>query len=103
MAGSAGTSTMYKSGEESDESTNMLSSGRKFFPQDRGTPDYEEYMRSFNDSDDFMFKCLGNAVSQSFMLSIDEEVHRTLTLAGVTHDVSGSVTCDKTGKVLHTM
>jgi len=45
VAGSAGTSTMYKAGEENDDSTSALSSGRKFFPQDRGKPEYEEYMR----------------------------------------------------------
>jgi len=45
VAGSAGSSTMYKSGEESDDSTYALESGRKFFPQDRGTPESEEYMR----------------------------------------------------------
>ena len=55
----------------------------------RGFPDdYEDFMRKYEDSDDFMFKCLGNAVSQSFMSVIDEEVHRTLTMAGVTHDIT---------------
>merc|ERR1719277_1729865 len=45
VAGSAGSSTMYKAGAEADDSTNALNNGRKFFPQDRGTPEYEEYMR----------------------------------------------------------
>jgi hypothetical protein len=36
---------MYKTGEENDESTGILDSGRKFFPQDRGTPEYEQYMK----------------------------------------------------------
>lgn len=63
--------------------------------------DYVPYMRFYDDSDKFIFMILGNAQSQHFATALDEAIMKTLLDAGVSHDITGTVTTSKS-KVVHT-
>ena len=89
--------------QEGDPITNTVMVSISEASKQRGFPDdYVPFLREHGaDTDAFVWNCLGNAISQGFIMEYMQSIQSLLQVAGVTHDVASSI-CDwKTGRVMH--